>query len=74
MTPSDLVGKTHTFDDGDNIAVIQIKRRDDGEYVTYHVQKGPGIPQKLVLPLGEFLNYYGHLFGLTDATASKGYE
>jgi hypothetical protein len=64
MNQNDLVGRKHEFEDGDSITVIQIKRRDDGEYVTYHVQKGPGIPQKLVLPMIEFMDYYGHLFGI----------
>ncbi len=63
----DLVGKTYTFEDGNSITVVQIKERDGNElFVTYHVKKGPGIPQKLVLPMVEFVEHYGHLFGLTD--------
>lgn len=70
-----LVGKTHTFEDGDSITVLQIKWRDaDVEYVTYYAQKGPGIPQKLVLPMHEFLDYYGHLFGITLDTNTDNSE
>lgn len=60
---NELVGKSHTFEDGDSITVMQIKRRDDGDWVTYHTQRGPGIAQKLTLPIAEFLEFYGHLFG-----------
>lgn len=72
---SDLVGKFYKFDDGDSITVIQVKERDGNElYVTYHVQKGPGIPQKLVLSMQEFTEHYGHLFGLTEDTIEGGNE
>ena len=64
---NDLVGKTYTFEDGNSITVFQIKERDGNElFVTYHVKKGPGIHQKLVLPMVEFVGHYGHLFGLTE--------
>lgn len=66
MLRSDLVGKVHVFEDGDSITVMQIKIRDENiPFVTYHVQQGPGIPRKLVSPLPEFLDNYGHLFGIT---------
>lgn len=65
---NDLVGKKYTFDDGDSITVIQIKRRDDGDYVTYHVQQGPGIPRKLILSMSEFIDHYGQLFGISEDT------
>jgi hypothetical protein len=36
------VGKTYTFEDGNSITVIQIKRRDEEQYwVTYSVNTGP---------------------------------
>lgn len=61
---NDLVGKSYTFDDGNSITVMQIKERDGNQlFVTYLVKTGPGIPRKLVLPIEEFLNFYGHLFG-----------
>jgi hypothetical protein len=65
MSPEDLVGKSYVFDDGNKIEVFQIKRTDEdrgGHLVTYHITRGPNLPQKLVLPITEFVNYYGHLF------------
>jgi hypothetical protein len=65
----DLQGKSYTFDDGNSITVIQVKQTDEergGFLVTYHIKNGPGIPQKLILPVNEFIGHYGHLFGLAD--------
>lgn len=60
----DLVGQIYKFEDGDTLEVIQIKWRGDEDFlVTYHVKQGPGIPRKLILPIKEFLNTYGYLFG-----------
>lgn len=62
---SDLVGKSYQFEDGDTISIVQIKIRDGGEsWITYHVQQGPGIPRKLVMRYVEFIDTYGHLFGI----------
>lgn len=61
-----LLGKFHVFEDGDKIEVTQLKRRDNGVWVTYHVHQGPGIPRKLVMMLDEFLQTYGHLFGVDE--------
>lgn len=58
----DLVGQRFQFDDGDSIEVIQVKRRESGPWVTYHIQQGPGIPRKMVMSLEEFNQTYGHLF------------
>jgi len=57
-----LVGKSRVFEDGDKIEVIQIKRRETGPWVTFHITQGPGIPRKLLLTLEEFSTSYGHLF------------
>ena len=62
----DLVGKTYTFEDGDSIEVVQVKRRDDGPWITYHIHQGPGIPRKLTMGGLEFIEMYGHLFGKVD--------
>jgi hypothetical protein len=65
MNPLELIGKYYVFEDGNKIEIIQVKKTDEdrGDYlVTYHVTHGPSIPQKLVLPVAEFLNYYSHLF------------
>lgn len=58
----ELVGKCYIFDDNDMIEVIQVKRRDDGPWVTYHITQSGGIPRKLLLPLEAFKVEYGHLF------------
>ena len=45
----DIVGKSHKFDDGDSITVIQIKNRSaelEDHLVTFLIQQGPGIPRK----------------------------
>lgn len=61
----DIVGLNHTFEDNDSITVMQIKMRDGNiPWVTYQIQQGPGIPRKLVMQLDEFVNMYGHLFGV----------
>ena len=67
MNALTLVGQSYVFEDGNKIEVIQVKTDEDrGDYlVTYHVSRGPNIPQKLVLPLAEFLSYYSHLFDVT---------
>jgi hypothetical protein len=62
-----LLGKSYTFEDGDRIEVVQVKRRDNGPWITYHVHQGPGIPRKLLMMADEFDVTYGHLFGLRDA-------
>jgi hypothetical protein len=67
MNPLELVGQSYVFEDGNKIEIIQVKKTDEdrGSYlVTYHVTRGPNIPQKLVLPIAEFISYYSHLFNL----------
>lgn len=62
---NNIIGKKHTFEDGDSIEVIQIKVRDGNiPWVTFHIQQGPGIPRKQVMQIDEFVNTYGHLFGV----------
>ncbi len=61
-----LVGESYTFEDRDSIEIIQIKRRDDGPWVTVHITQGPGIPRKLVMRIDEFLDSYGHLFDIKE--------
>lgn len=63
---SKLLGKIHTFEDGDKIEVVQVKRRDTGPWVTYHIYQGPGIPRKMLMEAEEFSQTYGHLFGIED--------
>lgn len=62
----EIIGKSHVFEDGDSITVIQIKSRGpepEDQLVTFLIQQGPGIPRKLVMYMPEFLGMYGHLFG-----------
>jgi len=62
-----LIGKEYTFEDGDRIAIVQVKVRDENEnWITYHVHQGPGIPRKLVMREIEFIDTYGHLFGVSS--------
>ena len=62
-----LVGRKHVFDDGDKIEVIQIKSRNAEDHlITIHITQGPGIPRKLVLSPTQFIDMYGHLFGLVE--------
>lgn len=61
-----LLGKSYEFDDGDRIEVVQVKRRDTGPWITYHIQQGPGISRKMVMMADEFHKTYGHLFGIQD--------
>lgn len=61
----DLAGKQHIFDDGNSITVIQVKVRDGNiPWVTYHLQNGPGIPRKEVMQIDQFVDMFGHLFGV----------
>ena len=59
---SDLIGKTYTFEDGATLTVIQVKRRDDGMWLTYETKRGPTFPQRLVMLENEFIKVFGHLF------------
>jgi uncharacterized protein YxjI len=58
-----IVGTEYVFEDGNRIKVMQVKRRDTGPWVTYHIQTGPDLPQKLVMHVEEFRENFGHLFG-----------
>jgi len=58
-------GQYHVFEDGNKIEIVAIKEVDElrgGSSVTYFAYQGPGIPQKLILPLPAFIEIYGHLF------------
>jgi hypothetical protein len=61
-----LVGKKHTFEDGNVIEVIQVKDRDYNEgtesFVTYLIYTGNSLPRKLVMRMDEFISTFGHLF------------
>jgi hypothetical protein len=45
--------------------IIQVREQDElrgGASVTYLAYQGPGIPQKLILNLEQFIDIYGQLF------------
>jgi hypothetical protein len=60
-----LVGKSYTFEDGNRMEIVQVREQDElrgGASVTYLAYQGPGIPQKLILNLEQFIDIYGQLF------------
>jgi hypothetical protein len=57
-----FVGRKFQFDDGAEITIIQIKRRDDGFWVTYETMFNRALPRRLQLPEREFIDQFGHLF------------
>jgi hypothetical protein len=66
----DLKGKKYIFEDGSSLEIIQIKNRELNEeivpFITYHISGPKTIPRKLIMPYNEFVNTYGHMFGLDD--------
>lgn len=67
---SDLVGRKHTFDDGQSIEVVQVKGREVDStymlYVTYQIAHPRGLPRRLIMSEKQFISEYGHLFGYTN--------
>jgi hypothetical protein len=57
-----FIGTTFRFDDGAEITIVQIKRRDDGFWVTYETVFPRCLPRRLVMPERDFIETYGHLF------------
>jgi hypothetical protein len=62
-----LIGKIYIFEDGGKIEIIQVKHRDDGPWVTYHISMNDSLPRKLTMHRKEFMDHYKHLFGPDDA-------
>jgi hypothetical protein len=67
---SELIDKTYTFEDGNWITVIQIKRRDNQQLITYNIGGSNNLPRKLIMEINEFVMTYGHLFGINDIPTS----
>lgn len=71
----DLVGKSHTFDDGNKIKVVQVKEREVNEviqpFITYEISQPNSLPRKLVMTGKQFTDAYGHLFGLNNEHSDK---
>jgi len=61
MTPEELVGKSYVFEDGQELKVVQTRKRDDGPWITAHMMGG-GIPRQVTMTYVEFIDTYGHLF------------
>jgi hypothetical protein len=57
-----MVGKSYRFEDGNSITIVQIKTRDTGPWVTYETLLDGSIPKRTVMPHGEFMSVFAHLF------------
>lgn len=58
-----FVGQSFVFDDGNSIKIIQVKRRENGPWVTYEIVQGANaLPRRLVMEESEFIKNFGHLF------------
>ncbi len=57
-----FIGRIYTFDDGASLKVIQVKRRDDGFWVTYETNCGGGLPKRHSTPEVDFISQFAHLF------------
>jgi hypothetical protein len=56
------VGRKFQFDDGAEITIVQVKRRDDGFWVTFEAQFNRALPRRSSMPEHEFAEHYAHLF------------
>jgi len=61
-----LIGKSYTFEDGSRIEIIQVKYREGVPWVTYHTSINSSLPRKLLMAEKEFLENFGHLFGVRN--------
>lgn len=57
-----LSGKSYSFEDGNVLKVIQVKRRDDGLWVIFEIISPGALPRRFVDKLEEFASKYEHLF------------
>ncbi len=58
----DLVGKVYEFEDGARLHIFQVKRRDDGLWVTYEVVFPGCLAKRHIMTEREFIETYSHLF------------
>ena len=61
-----LIGRSYLFEDGSMIQIIQVKYRENVPWVTYHTSINSSLPRKLVMTEQEFLDNFGHLFGVRN--------
>ena len=63
-----LVGKIYTFTDGNRLEVLQIKLREEHNItvpvVTCMMHSLNGLPKKQVMKESDFVQQFGHLFGI----------
>ena len=57
-----LRGKVYTFEDGAKLHVVDVKRRETEEWVTYETIYRHAIPKRFSIKAKEFVDKYGHLF------------
>ena len=57
-----LVGKIYEFSDGASIHVFQVKRRDDGLWVTYEVIFPGCLAKRHIMAERDFIEKFSHLF------------
>ena len=65
-----LIGQKYTFEDGSVIEIFQVKMREVNNenvpVITYHIYQGRSLPRKLLMPIKEFANSFGHLFDINN--------
>lgn len=57
-----FVGRIYNFDDGASLKVVQVKRRDDGFWVTYETRWPGHLEKRHTTPEPEFISQFAHLF------------
>ena len=62
-----FVNKPYTFPDGVVLEILQVKTRDQNiDWVTYNTINKGCLPKKHTIPVLEFIDNYGHLYGLKE--------
>lgn len=68
-------GDKYNFEDGNVIEVVELKYREvNGENtqcVTYKIYQGTNLPRQLIMTMKEFLDSFGHLFGIESEHNSR---
>jgi hypothetical protein len=61
------IKQPYTFPDGVVLEILQIKTRDNNvEWVTYNTTHRGALPKKHTIPILEFIDNFGHLYGLKE--------
>ena len=56
------IGKTHKFEDGRFMRLVQIKDREGGPWMIWEVTDPPGNPRRFYTPLNEFAMQFESIF------------